>query len=68
MSELEAAADELLILPKGEAHLHVNEFDEDSLSELVVRHFRRKQRQAKPMLLDGYSIYMSENSSAHPES
>ena len=39
MSELLAAPDELLILPKGKVCLHGIDFDEDFLSELVARHF-----------------------------
>jgi hypothetical protein len=67
MSELVAAAgqDELLILPMGKVHLHGIDFDEDFLSELIARHFRRQQWLAKPMFSDEYDIYMRENSSAH---
>lgn len=67
MSELLAAAatDELLILPKGKVRLHGVDFDEDFLSELVARHFRRQQWQAKPRFSDAYGIYMRENPSAH---
>ena len=67
MSELVAAAakDELLILPRGKVRLYGIDFDEDFLSELVARHFRRHQWQAKPMFSDAYGIYMRENPSAH---
>jgi integrase len=67
MSELVAAAaqDELLILPRVKVRLHGIDFDEDFLSELVARHFRRQQWQAKPMFSDAYGIYMRENPSAH---
>ena len=67
MSELVAAAahDELLILPRGKVRLHGIDFDEDFLSELVARHFRRQQWQTKPMFSDAYGIYMRENPSAH---
>ena len=67
MSELVAAAaqDELLILPGGKVRLHGIDFDEDFLSELVARHFRRQQWNAKPMFSDAYGIYMRENPSAH---
>jgi len=67
MSELVAAAvqDELLILPRGKVRLHGIDFDEDFLSELVARHFRRQQWLAKPMFSDAYGIYMRENPSAH---
>ena len=66
MSELvaKAALDELLILPRGKARLHGIDFDEDFLSELVARHFRRQQWQTKPMFSDAYGIYMRENPSA----
>ncbi len=67
MSELVAAAapDELLVLPRGKVRLHGIDFDEDFLSELVVRHFRRQQWQTKPMFSDAFGIYMRENPSAH---
>jgi len=67
MSELVAGAaqDELLILPKGKVRLHGIDFDEDFLSELVARHFRRQQWQTKPMFSDAYGIHMRENPSAH---
>jgi hypothetical protein len=67
MSELVAAAahDELLLLPRGKVRLHGIDFDEDFLSELVARHFRRQQWQAKPMFSEAYGIYMRENPSAH---
>jgi hypothetical protein len=67
MSELVAAAahDELVILPRGKVRLHGIDFDEDFLSELVARHFRRQQWNAKPMFSDAYGIYMRENPSAH---
>ena len=67
MSELVAAAahDELLILPRGKVRLHGIDFDEDFLSELVARHFKRQQWQVKPMFSDAYGIYMRENPSAH---
>ena len=67
MSELVAAAaqDELLILPKGKVRLHGIDFDEDFLSGLVARHFRRQQWLAKPMFSEAYGIYMRENPSAH---
>ena len=67
MSELVAAAvqDELLILPRGKVRLHGIDFDEDFLSELVARHFRRQQWQAKPRFSAAYDIYMRENPSAH---
>ena len=67
MSELVAAAahDELLILPRGKVRLHGIDFDADFLSELVARHFRRQEWQAKPMFSDAYGIYMRENPSAH---
>jgi hypothetical protein len=44
MSELVTAAadDELLILPMGIVRLHGIDFDEDFLSELDARHFRRQ--------------------------
>jgi hypothetical protein len=67
MSELVAAAaqDELLILPKAKVRLHGIDFDEDFLSELVARHFRRQQWQTKPLFSDAFVIYMRENPSAH---
>ena len=67
MSELVAAAahDELLILPRGKVRLHGIDFDEDFLSELVARYFRRQQWQAKPRFSDAYDIYMRENPSAN---
>ena len=67
MSELVAAAaqDELLILPRGKVRLHGIDFDEDFLSELVARHFRRQQWQTKPLFSDAFGIYMRENPSAH---
>ena len=67
MSELVAAAaqDELLILSRGKVRLHGIDFDEDFLSELVARHFKRQQWQVKPMFSDAYGIYMRENPSAH---
>ena len=67
MSQLVAAAnpDELLILPRGKARLHGIDFDEDFLSELAARHFRRHQWLAMPMFSDAYGIYMRENPSAH---
>ena len=51
-----AAPDELLILPRGKVRLHGIDFDEDFLSELVARHFRRQQWQAKPMFSDAYDL------------
>jgi integrase len=67
MSELVAATaqDELLILPRGKVRLHGIDFDEDFLSELVSRHFRRQQWQTKPLFSDAYGIYMLANPSAH---
>ena len=67
MTELVVGAetDELLILPIGKVRLHGIVFDQDFLSELVARHFRRQQWQAKPMFSDAYGIYMRENPSAH---
>ena len=67
MSELLAAAaqDELLILPRGKVRLHGIDFDEDFLSELVARHFRRQQWLAKPKFSDAYGVYMRENPSAY---
>jgi hypothetical protein len=67
MSELVAAAaqDELLILPRRKVRLHGIDFDEDFLSELVARHFRRQLWQTKPRFSDAYGIYMRENPSAH---
>ena len=67
MTELVAAAapDELLILPRGKVRLHGIDFDEDFLSELVARYFRRQQWQAKPRFSDAYDIYMRENPSAN---
>jgi hypothetical protein len=67
MSKLVAATaqDELLILPRGKVRLHGIDFDENFLSELVARHFRRRQWQAKPMFSAAYGIYMRENPSAH---
>ena len=67
MSELVAAAasDELLVLPRRKVRLHGIDFDKDFLSELVARHFRRQQWQAKPMFSDAFGIYMRENPSAH---
>ena len=67
MSELVAAADhdEFLSLPRGKVRLHGIDFDEDFLSELVARHFRRQQWLAKPMFSDAYIIYMRENPSAN---
>jgi site-specific recombinase XerD len=67
MSELVAAAvqDELLVLPRQKVRLHGIDFDEDFLSELVARHFRRQQWQTKPMFSDAFGIYMRENPSAH---
>ena len=67
MSELVAAVahDEFLILPRGKVRLHGIDFDENFLSELVARHFRRQQWLAKPLFSDAYGIYMRENPSAH---
>ena len=67
MTELVAAAtpDELLILTRAKVRLHGIDFDEDFLSELVARHLRRQQWQAKPRFSDAYGIYMRENPSAH---
>ena len=67
MTELVAAAahDELLILSRAKVRLHGIDFDEDFLSELVARHFRRQQLQAKPRFSNGNDIYMRENQSAH---
>ena len=67
MSELEAAAahNEMLILPRGKVRLQGIDFDEDFLSELVARHFRRQQWLDKPMFSDAYGIYMHETPSAH---
>ncbi len=41
------------------------DFDEDFLPELVPRHFRRHQWQAKPLFSNAYGIHMPENPSAH---
>jgi hypothetical protein len=67
MSELVAAAapDQLLSLPRGKVRLHGIDFDEDFLSELVARHFRRQRWHAKPLFSDAYGIYMRENPSAN---
>jgi hypothetical protein len=67
MSKLVAAAvpDELVILPRRKVRLHGIDFDEDFLSELVARHFRRQEWLAKPMFSDAFGIYMRENPSAH---
>ena len=67
MSKLVAAAvpDELVILPRRKVRLHGIDFDEDFLSELVARHFRRQQWLDKPLFSDAYGIYMRENPSAH---
>ena len=67
MTELVAAAapNELLILPRGKVRLHGIDFDEDFLSELVARYFRRQQWPAKPRFSDAYDIYMRENPSAN---
>ena len=56
---------ELLILPRGKVRLQGIDFNEDFLSELVARHFKRQQWQAKPMFSDAYGIYIRENPSAH---
>lgn len=55
----------MLILPKAKVRLHGIDFDEDFLSELVARHFRRQQWQAKPRFSAAYDIYMREKPSAH---
>ena len=67
MSELvpAAAPDEFRILPRGKVRLHGIDFDEDFLSELVARHFRRQHWQAKPLFSDTSDIYMRVNPSAH---
>lgn len=67
MAELVAAAiyDELLILPRGKVRLHVIDFDEDCLSDLVAWHFKWQQWQTKPIYLGAYDIYMRENQSKH---
>jgi hypothetical protein len=58
MSELVTAAahDELLILTRGKVRLHGIDFDEDFLSELIARHFRRQQWQAEPLFSDAYVV------------
>ncbi len=67
MSELVASTspDELPILPRGNVRLHGIDFEEDFLSELVARHFKRQQWQANPRFSDAYDIYMREIPFAH---
>lgn len=67
MSKLVVAAahDELLNLSRRKIRLHGIDFEEDFLSELVARHFRRQHWQAKPKFSDAYDIYMRENPSAY---
>ena len=50
---------------QGKVRLNGIDFDENFLLELVARHFRRQQWQAKPMFSDAYDIYMRRNPSAH---
>jgi hypothetical protein len=68
ISELVAASahDELLTIYIGKVRLMGIDFDEDFFSELVERHFRRKQLQAKSIFCRCvWQTYMRENPSAH---
>jgi integrase len=56
---------EQLIFPRNKVSIHGVEFDEDLLSELVVKHLSEQKSKFRPKLSDALEIYMRENTSSH---
>ena len=56
---------EQLIFPRNKVRIHGVEFDEDLLSELVVKHLSEQKSKFRPKLSDALEIYMRENTSSH---
>ena len=46
--------------PRNKIHIHGVEFDEDFLSELVVKHLNEKHTTLRPKFSDAFKIYTSE--------
>ena len=53
------------LFPRKKIHIHGVEFDEDFLSDLVVKHLNEQHTTLRPKFSDAFEIYMRENTSSH---